>query len=117
MPCSDGGPTAEQLAEEAVRVNARAKELAEQKLKADQFDMMKEKLDYVTDMLCRVMVYAEKNSKDGCPFWDEELLALHPGLPKWWSDHKKADAKRREAEAVEYEIKHLQAKLARLKEE
>lgn len=97
-------------------------EARNQKRMEEYAAVLKDKLDTVTDMLCRVLTYAEHRRftvKGSETVWEAQraLLELHPGLPKWWSDHLNADARRKALEEAKRELKKAQDALKRLQDE
>lgn len=106
MACTDGGPSCQ--FNDHITL-AKHKEVLDEK---------QHQLDYVTDMLCRVMTFAEKPTMPvTAGGLIDRVLELHPGLPKWWSDHKQKDEKRKALAAAELKVKQAMQELERLRKE
>jgi hypothetical protein len=75
MPCTDGGPSAQEI------YDARAR-LAE-------FGKLKERADKVTRLLCELLRRAERNNGE-VEFTNE--------LSEWWAAHQKEDEAREKRE-------------------
>lgn len=79
--------------------------------------LRKEQLDRVTDMLCRVLTFMESAPNMSRMPLVGDLLLLHPDLPVWWQHHKEADIRRQAIEVAESELKRVEDKLRKLREE
>lgn len=105
MPCTDGGPSCGYA--DHISLACHKEELAK----------LQDRLDYVTDMLCRVMQYATGTTAVKNKTLGKDLLELHPGLSKWWTDHQEKDSREREIKDAEEAVKKAMAKLKKLRGE
>lgn len=107
MPCTDGGPSCGFT--DHISLACHKEEL----------EKVQDRLDYVTDMLCRVLTWGQKYAcgpGNVIPL-ETKMLELHPGMPKWWSDHQTKDAKEKAIKNAEQVVQKAMAELKKLREE